>query len=128
MTKYNEAQVEFREKSKGRIQRQLEISEWQTHTQTFFRVGLKNKVSYHNVIYMFTANVESCLTAGKATTDEELEEMLDGGNAAVFTAGVGTIIEYISMCDVLLYEYNLSVICMGCKIFYLDCCSLVWSQ
>ncbi|KAL7878111.1 hypothetical protein SRHO_G00047540 [Serrasalmus rhombeus] len=51
MTKYNEAQVEFREKSKGRIQRQLEIT-------------------------------------GKTTTDEELEEMLDGGNAAVFTAGI----------------------------------------
>ncbi|XP_053477418.1 syntaxin-3 [Ictalurus furcatus] len=51
MTKYNEAQVEFREKSKGRIQRQLEIT-------------------------------------GKTTTDEELEEMLDGGNAAVFTAGL----------------------------------------
>lgn len=28
MTKYNEAQVDFRERSKGRIQRQLEISEW----------------------------------------------------------------------------------------------------
>lgn len=26
MTKYNEAQVDFRERSKGRIQRQLEIS------------------------------------------------------------------------------------------------------
>lgn len=26
--------------------------------------------------------------AGKATTDEELEEMLESGNAAVFTAGV----------------------------------------
>lgn len=51
MTKYNEAQLEFREKSKGRIQRQLEIT-------------------------------------GKTTTDEELEEMLDGGNAAVFTAGI----------------------------------------
>ncbi|XP_035983053.1 syntaxin-3a isoform X6 [Fundulus heteroclitus] len=51
MTKYNEAQVEFREKSKGRIQRQLEIT-------------------------------------GKATTDEELEEMLESGNAAVFTAGI----------------------------------------
>lgn len=29
-----------------------------------------------------------CFTAGKATTDDELEEMLEGGNAAVFTAGV----------------------------------------
>ncbi|KAG7458505.1 hypothetical protein MATL_G00220930 [Megalops atlanticus] len=51
MTKYNEAQVDFRERSKGRIQRQLEIT-------------------------------------GKVTTDEELEEMLEGGNAAVFTAGI----------------------------------------
>nr|XP_020450316.1 syntaxin-3 isoform X3 [Monopterus albus] len=51
MTKYNEAQVEFREKTKGRIQRQLEIT-------------------------------------GRVTTDEELEEMLESGNAAVFTAGI----------------------------------------
>ncbi|XP_061107627.1 syntaxin 3b isoform X3 [Conger conger] len=51
MTKYNEAQVDFRERSKGRIQRQLEIT-------------------------------------GKVTTDEELEEMLESGNAAVFTAGI----------------------------------------
>ncbi|KAL4593725.1 syntaxin-3-like [Arapaima gigas] len=51
MTKYNEAQVDFRERSKGRIQRQLEIT-------------------------------------GKSTTDEELEEMLEGGSAAVFTAGI----------------------------------------
>ncbi|XP_052320576.1 syntaxin-3 isoform X7 [Oncorhynchus keta] len=51
MTKYNEAQTDFRDKSKGRIARQLEIT-------------------------------------GKTTTDEELEEMLEGGNAAVFTAGI----------------------------------------
>ncbi|XP_032420068.1 syntaxin-3 [Xiphophorus hellerii] len=51
MTKYNEAQVDFRDKSKGRIARQLEIT-------------------------------------GKKTTDEELEEMLEGGNSAVFTAGI----------------------------------------
>lgn len=51
MTKYNEAQVDFRERSKGRIQRQLEIT-------------------------------------GRATTDDELEEMLESGNAAVFTAGI----------------------------------------
>uniref|UniRef100_UPI003AAD9C48 syntaxin-3 n=1 Tax=Centroberyx gerrardi TaxID=166262 RepID=UPI003AAD9C48 len=51
MTKYNEAQVDFRDKSKGRIARQLEIT-------------------------------------GKAKTDDELEEMLEGGNAAVFTAGI----------------------------------------
>uniref|UniRef100_G3UMX2 Syntaxin 3 n=1 Tax=Loxodonta africana TaxID=9785 RepID=G3UMX2_LOXAF len=52
MTKYNEAQVDFRERSKGRIQRQLE--------------------NY----------------AGKKTTDEELEEMLESGNPAIFTSGI----------------------------------------
>ena len=34
MTKYNEAQVDFRERSKGRIQRQLEISEAHTNSHT----------------------------------------------------------------------------------------------
>lgn len=41
MTRYNEAQIEFREKSKGRIQRQLEISEshtWSKHTQYALKV------------------------------------------------------------------------------------------
>lgn len=51
MTRYNEAQVDFRERSKGRIQRQLEIT-------------------------------------GKKTTDEELEEMLESGNPAIFTSGI----------------------------------------
>ncbi|KAK2919576.1 hypothetical protein Q8A73_003947 [Channa argus] len=51
MTKYNEAQMDFRDKSKGRIARQLEIT-------------------------------------GKTTTDEELEDMLEGGNSSVFTAGI----------------------------------------
>ncbi|XP_043939936.1 syntaxin-3 isoform X1 [Protopterus annectens] len=51
MTKYNEAQVDFRDRSKNRIQRQLEIT-------------------------------------GKTTTDEELEEMLESGNPAIFTSGI----------------------------------------
>lgn len=51
MTRYNEAQVDFRERSKGRIQRQLEIT-------------------------------------GKVTTDEQLEEMLESGNPAIFTSGI----------------------------------------
>uniref|UniRef100_A0A3B3T1J6 Syntaxin 3a n=1 Tax=Paramormyrops kingsleyae TaxID=1676925 RepID=A0A3B3T1J6_9TELE len=61
MTKYNEAQVDFRERSKGRIQRQLEIT-------------------------------------GKSTTDDELEQMLEGGNAAVFTAGVKYSFLLSSLC------------------------------
>ncbi|KAI4833186.1 syntaxin-3-like [Pseudochaenichthys georgianus] len=51
MIRYNEAQMDFRDKSKGRIARQLEIT-------------------------------------GTATTDEELEAMLEGGNSAVFSAGI----------------------------------------
>ncbi|XP_036382875.1 syntaxin-2 isoform X1 [Megalops cyprinoides] len=51
MTQYNETQVSFRERSKGRIQRQLEIT-------------------------------------GKVTTDEELEDMLESGNPAIFTSDI----------------------------------------
>ncbi|XP_045881494.1 syntaxin-2 isoform X2 [Meles meles] len=51
MTEYNEAQTLFRERSKGRIQRQLEIT-------------------------------------GRATTDDELEEMLESGSPSVFTADI----------------------------------------
>lgn len=51
MIAYNETQIQFRERSKGRIQRQLEIT-------------------------------------GKATTDDELEEMLESGNPSIFTSDI----------------------------------------
>ncbi|XP_066544825.1 syntaxin-2 isoform X1 [Amia ocellicauda] len=51
MTQYNETQVSFRERSKGRIQRQLEIT-------------------------------------GRVTTNEELEDMLESGNPAIFTSDI----------------------------------------
>ncbi|XP_075032572.1 syntaxin-2 isoform X1 [Mixophyes fleayi] len=51
MIEYNETQIQFRERSKGRIQRQLEIT-------------------------------------GKATTDDELEEMLESGNPSIFTSDI----------------------------------------
>lgn len=79
MTKYNEAQVDFRERSKGRIQRQLEISECLPHARSCRRVNCNPVFSGFN---------PDSLSAGKATTDDELEEMLESGNAAVFTAGV----------------------------------------
>lgn len=66
--------------------------------------GVKDafKDSWKSVSYMYlhrhTGNGQHSLRhvfflllyplAGKATTDEELEEMLESGNAAVFTAGV----------------------------------------
>nr|BAH72906.1 ACYPI005967 [Acyrthosiphon pisum] len=51
MTEYNRTQTDYRERCKGRIQRQLEIT-------------------------------------GRTTTNDELEEMLEQGNPAVFTQGI----------------------------------------
>ncbi|XP_071479601.1 syntaxin-like isoform X2 [Diadema antillarum] len=51
MTDYNSTQTDYRERCKGRIQRQLEIT-------------------------------------GKSTTDDELEDMLESGNPAIFTSGI----------------------------------------
>ncbi|XP_006815743.2 syntaxin-like [Saccoglossus kowalevskii] len=51
MTEYGNSQVEYREKCKGRIHRQLEIT-------------------------------------GQSTTDEEIEGMLEKGNAAIFTSSI----------------------------------------
>jgi syntaxin 1A len=53
MNDYNGCQVDYRERCKGRIQRQLEIT-------------------------------------GRATSDAELEEMLESGNPAIFTQGIIT--------------------------------------
>ncbi len=107
MTKYNEAQVDFREKSKGRIQRQLEISKCGTHSTAVQETALIKQCTAYNTFLsqacgwtvsnwhcaiplfcLWLAFVLLLVLAGKATTDEELEEMLEGGNAAVFTAGV----------------------------------------
>lgn len=56
MSEYNRTQTDYRERCKGRIQRQLEIT-------------------------------------GRTTTNEELEEMLEQGNSAVFTQGVKIILK-----------------------------------
>lgn len=53
MNVYNACQIDYRERCKGRIQRQLEIT-------------------------------------GKNTTNEELEDMLESGNPAIFTQGIIT--------------------------------------
>ncbi|XP_041054338.1 syntaxin-1A-like [Carcharodon carcharias] len=51
MSEYNGTQTDYRERCKGRIQRQLEIT-------------------------------------GRTTTNEELEDMLESGNPAIFTSGI----------------------------------------
>ena len=68
MTEYNRTQTDYRERCKSRIQRQLEISKTST---------LRQKQSLHPP-----------LSAGRTTTNEELEDMLEQGNPAVFTQGI----------------------------------------
>jgi hypothetical protein len=43
------------------------------------------------IIILIIFNYFHNITAGKATTNEELEEMLEQGNSAVFTQGVKII-------------------------------------
>ena len=68
MTEYNRTQTDYRERCKSRIQRQLEISKTSI---------LEQKQSLHRP-----------LSAGRTTTNEELEDMLEQGNPAVFTQGI----------------------------------------
>ena len=65
MTEYNRTQTDYRERCKSRIQRQLEIS------------NQKNIINVHILTLFFAA--------GRTTTNEELEDMLEQGNPAVFT-------------------------------------------
>lgn len=97
MTKYNEAQMDFRDKSKGRIARQLEISEFSLFQDITGLYFIDDDTTEHVSVTCLSQIKPSVdpvfnhdFSAGKATTDEELEEMLEGGNAAVFTAGVRT--------------------------------------
>ena len=64
MTEYNRTQTDYRERCKSRIQRQLEIS----------------KLLFHENIL-----IKIIILAGRTTTNEELEDMLEQGNPAVFT-------------------------------------------
>ncbi|MED6253196.1 Syntaxin-2, partial [Ataeniobius toweri] len=66
MTQYNETQVSFRERSKGRIQRQLEINRTSTSERVYFLL----------------------LAAGRVTTNEGLEDMLESGNPSIFTSDI----------------------------------------
>ena len=68
MTEYNRTQTDYRERCKNRIQRQLEISK-----PSIFR---RQEHPYHP------------FSAGRTTTNEELEDMLEQGNPAVFTQGI----------------------------------------
>ena len=81
MTEYNRTQTDYRERCKARIQRQLEI------TGMYFW-HLRNKRNLEdNEMYIFLM-FYYCIITGKTTTNEQLEEMLESGNSAVFTQGI----------------------------------------
>jgi len=69
MTEYNRTQTDYRERCKSRIQRQLEISRESVSKIEFYLYQPPN-------------------SAGRTTTNEELEDMLEQGNPAVFTQGI----------------------------------------
>lgn len=54
MTKYNEAQMDFREKSKGRIARQLEISESYSKQKVSFGANFRHVFWCHTNILRLT--------------------------------------------------------------------------
>lgn len=89
MTEYNRTQTDYRERCKGRIQRQLEISKSSPPCSYLQRKRGKMKYSSPLSTQFFTICLPSKLIlAGRTTTDEELEEMIEQGNPAVFTQGV----------------------------------------
>lgn len=85
MTEYNRTQTDYRERCKGRIQRQLEISKF----AIYFAPEKKTESSKSNILIN---NPMEIISAGRTTTNEELEEMLEQGNSAVFTQGVSSFI------------------------------------
>lgn len=92
MTDYNKTQTDYRERCKARIQRQLEISK-------FFEIRIlrfNDLSSLTNGLFFFFF-FRFFNLAGRSTTNEELEEMLESGNPAIFTQGVSLKPEFVLM-------------------------------
>lgn len=89
MTEYNRTQTDYRERCKGRIQRQLEISKFLMHTHEPEPIP-PHLCVLHQMLIKY--RIEIIIAAGRTTTNEELEEMLEQGNSAVFTQGVSVSI------------------------------------
>lgn len=88
MTEYNRTQTDYRERCKGRIQRQLEISKPGSFTFFFFFLSFSFFPSPPTTRSGECVRWKNWFPAGRTTTNEELEEMLEQGNPAVFTQGV----------------------------------------
>uniref|UniRef100_A0A1I8GNI9 t-SNARE coiled-coil homology domain-containing protein n=1 Tax=Macrostomum lignano TaxID=282301 RepID=A0A1I8GNI9_9PLAT len=79
MSDYNKAQIDYRDACKGRIKRQMEIvmNEYNA-CQIDYRERCKAKIARHLAL------------TGRETTNDELENMLESGNPAIFTQGIMT--------------------------------------
>ncbi|KAG9354831.1 hypothetical protein JZ751_001544 [Albula glossodonta] len=119
MTQYNETQVSFREKSKGRIQRQLEIMRVLQSQKPLLGTTLCGSSSTPTLRAEEPATGDTCVSvslgtqgrraavaradgsrdlggmstavwrgSGRVTTDDELEDMLESGNPAIFTSDI----------------------------------------
>ncbi|CAF0866115.1 unnamed protein product [Rotaria sordida] len=100
MNSYRNAEIEYRERCKARIQRQLEISEgyikyFLCH-RIFFVLTQKFRDVMNNYNQVQVAYRQKCKEriqrqleiTGRSVTDGEVEEMLESGNPAVFTQGI----------------------------------------
>ncbi|EQB77951.1 syntaxin-1B [Camelus ferus] len=87
MTEYNATQSKYRDRCKDRIQRQLEISACDTPPPKLLRPAPYSfqTLLLHGGDAWPGAGREGGLPAGRTTTNEELEDMLESGKLAIFT-------------------------------------------
>lgn len=83
MSEYNATQSDYRERCKGRIQRQLEISELRA-----WGWGRGRGRGCGRTLRSVQGSLRPLHAAGRTTTSEELEDMLESGNPAIFASGV----------------------------------------
>uniref|UniRef100_A0A8C0KI58 Syntaxin-1A n=1 Tax=Canis lupus dingo TaxID=286419 RepID=A0A8C0KI58_CANLU len=83
MSEYNATQSDYRERCKGRIQRQLEISELRA-----WGWGRGRGRGCGRTLRSVQGSLRPLHAAGRTTTSEELEDMLESGNPAIFASGI----------------------------------------
>ncbi|CAF3729904.1 unnamed protein product [Rotaria sp. Silwood1] len=99
MNSYRNAEIEYRERCKARIQRQLEISEEYLNillSYCLFVLTQKFRDVMNDYNQVQVGYRQKCKEriqrqleiTGRSVTDGEVEEMLESGNPAVFTQGI----------------------------------------
>ncbi|CAF3286108.1 unnamed protein product [Rotaria sp. Silwood2] len=96
MNAYRNAEIEYRERCKARIQRQLEISEEYCRYCVLFVLTQKFRDVMNDYNQVQLGYRQKCKEriqrqleiTGRSVTEGEVEEMLESGNPAVFTQGI----------------------------------------